>query len=147
MARICTAGRPARTRESQPSRLTVAFQKRRVTQRAMMVPTPPRISQLKRIRAMTNSLPWNWDKNSRIINNWVTTEEMPVAMTTRVMARSFFLFKILNLIGQNFQLFLFVLPGIARQTGLLAKVGQKFFRQGQLFPDLGQKSGAGRSFT
>jgi len=135
MARICTAGRPVRTRESQPNRLAVAFQRRFVTPRARRVPIPPRISQLKRIRAMTNSLPWNCAKNSRMINNWVTTEEMPVAMTTRVMARSFFLFKILNLIGQNFKTAFF--PVIGRQSGFHAKMGKKLLGFGQLLPYLG----------
>ena len=30
---------------------------------------------------MTNSLPWNSARNSRINSNWVTTDEMPVATT------------------------------------------------------------------
>ncbi len=41
----------------------------------------------------------------------LTTEEMPVAMTTRVMARSVLFFKILNLVGRDFQLTFFPFIG------------------------------------
>jgi hypothetical protein len=51
------------------------------------------------------------------------------------MARSFFLFKILNLIGHNFKATFF--PLIGRQTGLHAKMGKKLLGPWQLLPDLG----------
>jgi hypothetical protein len=45
-----------------------------------------------------------------MVSNWVTTEEMPVAMTTRIMAQSMSFFKILDLVCQDFQFG--ALPGI-----------------------------------
>ena len=64
---------------------------------------------------------------------------MPVAMTTRVMALLFFLFKILNLVGRN--IYVLFLPGIGRKAGFHTKVRQKLFGLRQLIPYLGQKSG------
>ena len=69
----------AKTIEIQHNRLKDAFV---LTDRASSVPTPPSRSQANRISAIINSLPLNRDKNSRMASNCVTTEEIPVAMTT-----------------------------------------------------------------
>jgi len=133
--KICNTGRQTRQKESQQRRITATCRELLETVWARSVPIPPRTSQLNRMRAIINSFPLNWAKNSRMVRSWVTTEEMPVAITTRVMASSFFFFKILNLVGQNFKFGVF--PVIWRKTGLCAKVGKKNIRLPQLFPYLG----------
>jgi len=125
--RICNTGRQTRQKESQPRRFTATCRELLETVWARSVPIPPRTSQLNRMRAMINSFPLNCAKNSRMVRSWVTTDEIPVAITTLFMASSFFFFKILNLVDQDFKFGVF--PGMQKDRPLRKGGKEKYQAQ------------------
>ena len=54
---------------------------------ANKVPRPVSNNQQKRTKEMVISLPWNWDRNSRIVISWTAMEDIPVPIMDQMIKR------------------------------------------------------------
>jgi hypothetical protein len=55
----------------------------RFARAGIRLPAAPMTSHKNNIKAMMNSLPWNWVMYSLMSSSWATTLEIPVATTSR----------------------------------------------------------------